>query len=163
MSFLDVLISKSDIPSVATTTYRKPTYTGFLTNLTSFTSLPYKIGLIKTLVDRACKINSCSETLNNDLSYIREILLKKNMFPQHILQWFIKPLQGITNLADSLPSNNESRFYKLLYIGNFSTQLKAKINNIISKYCKPGTNVRFMLILLSKRFHPKRNVIKRGV
>ena len=92
------------------------------------------------------------------------------MFPQHILQRFIKPFQGITNPADLLPSNNESRFKKLPYIGKFSTPAKAKINNIISKYCKPGINDRLifyvqrnMLILLSKRFHPKRNVIKHGV
>ena len=54
LPFLDVLITRSDL-QLHTTTYHKSTYTGLLTNFTSFVSMPYKIGLIKTLVDRACK------------------------------------------------------------------------------------------------------------
>ena len=66
------------------------------------------------------------------------------MFPQHILHRFIKPFQRLRNSADVLPSNNESRFYKLPYVGKFSTQAKTKIKNIISKYCKPDISVRLI-------------------
>ena len=37
--------------------FEKKTYTGLLTNYFSFTPFQYKLGLIKTLIDRAYKIN----------------------------------------------------------------------------------------------------------
>ena len=55
MAFLDVLISRDPEGKPVTTTYRKPTNTGLLTNFSSFTSFSYKIGLIKTLTNRAHK------------------------------------------------------------------------------------------------------------
>ena len=38
--------------------FRKKTYTGLLTNYFSFTPFQYKLGLIKTLIDGAYKINN---------------------------------------------------------------------------------------------------------
>ena len=58
LPFLDISISKAEGRNFNTTTYRKSTYTGLLTNFTSFTSIHYKVGLIKTLIDRARKVNS---------------------------------------------------------------------------------------------------------
>ena len=55
LPFLDISISKTEGLNFDTTTHRKPTYTGLLTNFTSFTSIHYKVGLIKTLIDRARK------------------------------------------------------------------------------------------------------------
>ena len=58
LPFLDVLIDNNDPSSSLTSVYRKKTFTGLLTNYFSFTSYSYKVGLIKTLVDRAYKINN---------------------------------------------------------------------------------------------------------
>ena len=76
MAFLDVLISRDLNGNPVTTTYRKPTNTGLLTNYSSFTSYSYKIGLIKTLTDRAHKINSDAMKLVNDLKFISKVLQK---------------------------------------------------------------------------------------
>ena len=54
--FLDVLVCNK--PNLVTSVYRKPTYTGLLTNFFSFTPSKYKNGLIKTLLDRCYKINN---------------------------------------------------------------------------------------------------------
>ena len=51
-SSLDVLIDNTHCDSVVTSTYRKTTFTGLLTNYFSFAPLSYKIGLIRTLIDR---------------------------------------------------------------------------------------------------------------
>ena len=40
LPFLDVLLIKSDFSQIHTTTYHKSTYTGLLTNFTSFLSMP---------------------------------------------------------------------------------------------------------------------------
>ena len=56
--FLDVLTGNNDPSSSLTSVHCKKTFTGLLTNYFSFTSYSYKVGLIKTLVDRAYKINN---------------------------------------------------------------------------------------------------------
>ena len=58
LPFLDVLVDNNDPNSLLTRVYRKKTFTGLLTNYFSFTSYSYKRGLIRTLVDRAYKINN---------------------------------------------------------------------------------------------------------
>ena len=57
LPFLDVLIDNTHRNSVVTSTFRKKTFTGLLTNYLSFTPLSNKIGLIRTLIDRVFKIN----------------------------------------------------------------------------------------------------------
>ncbi|XP_068680256.1 uncharacterized protein [Montipora foliosa] len=58
LSFLDVLIDNTHPGSVVTITFRKKTFTGLLTNYLSFAPLSYRIGLIRTLIDRVFKINN---------------------------------------------------------------------------------------------------------
>ena len=53
LPFFDVLIYNHDPNASVTRVYRKETFTGLLINYFSFTSYSYKMGLIKTLVDRA--------------------------------------------------------------------------------------------------------------
>ena len=63
--FLDVLLSKQSASdhqgSFITSFYRKKTNTGLLTNYFSFSPFQYKLGLIKTLIDRAYKINNTTQ------------------------------------------------------------------------------------------------------
>ena len=65
LPFLDVLLSKQSVSdrqgSFITSVYRKKTFTGLLTNYFSFTPFKYKLGLIKTLIDRAYKINNTTQ------------------------------------------------------------------------------------------------------
>ena len=85
MAFLDVLISRDPNGNPVTTTYRKPTNTGLLTNFSSFTSFSYKLGLIKTLTDRAHKINSDAMKLADDLKFIGKVL-QRNLFPMTLIK-----------------------------------------------------------------------------
>ena len=80
--FLDVLVDNSDPNSLLTRVYCKKTFTRLLTNYFSFTSYSYKVGLIRTLVDRAYKINNTWLGLHEDLTKPKDIL-KKNLFPAH--------------------------------------------------------------------------------
>ena len=84
LPFLDILITRTADMTFTTTTYCKPTSTGLLTNFTSFTAYAYKTGLIRTLTDRACKINSTVQALQHDLKRISDTL-QKNMFPRNII------------------------------------------------------------------------------
>ena len=84
LPFLDVLIDNHEPSSSLTRVYRKKTFTGLLTNYFSFTSYSYKVGLIKTLVDRAYKINSTWLGFHGDINYLTDIL-KKNLFPAYLI------------------------------------------------------------------------------
>ena len=85
LPFLDVLVDNNNNPnSFLTRVYRKK-ITGLLTNYFSFTSYSYKVGLIRTLVDRAYKINNTWLGLHEDITKLMEIL-KKNLFPAHLIE-----------------------------------------------------------------------------
>ena len=84
LPFSDVLVDNNDPNSFLTGVYHKKTFTGLLTNYFSFTLYSYKVGLIRTLVDRAYKINNTSLGLHEDITKLMEIL-KKNIFPAHLV------------------------------------------------------------------------------
>ena len=135
---MDISISKTEGLNFNTTTHRKSTYTGLLTNFTSFTSIHYKVGHIKTLIDRARKINSTVENLKNDLSGIKNTLLK-NRFPLHVLRrYFDRPQTLIesNNTERQHSENNDYRYFKLPYIGKMSAVTQTKIKDLVNKYCK---------------------------
>jgi hypothetical protein len=87
LPFLDVLVSKSANQFI-TSVYRKKTWTGLYTNYHSCVPLQYKIGLIRTLLHRACKICSPS-TLQAEISLIRKTLLD-NGYPPEFLDRHLK-------------------------------------------------------------------------
>ena len=74
LPYLDVLVDHNDPNSLLTRVYRKKTFAGLLTNYFSFTSYSYKVGLIRTLVDRAYKINNTWLGLHEDLTKLMDIL-----------------------------------------------------------------------------------------
>ena len=88
LPFSDVLMDNNDPNSSLTSVYRKKTFTGLLTNNFSFTSYFYKVGLIKTLVDRAYKINNTWLGFHEDINKLTDIL-KKNLFPAHLIEKII--------------------------------------------------------------------------
>ena len=65
---------------VVTSVYRKPAYTCLLTNYNSFTSLNFKKGLIKTLIDQTFCINSTLSSFHFDIINLKSVLQKKNEF-----------------------------------------------------------------------------------
>ena len=73
------------------------------------------------------------------------------MYPQTLLRRFIKPDLVIKEHQTLLPriSETESRYYKLPFIGKYSTHVKDRIKTIIKKFCKPETNIK--LIFTSKK------------
>ena len=101
---------------------RKKTFTGLWTNDFSFTPFSYKLGLIRTLVDRTYKINNTWEAFNEDIKKLL-LILRKNLFPRHIVErvtrQYITKTQTLSNIPASPPSNS-THFFKLPYVGPFS-------------------------------------------
>ena len=82
--FLDVLISVINNQNLTLQTYHKLTYTDLLLNFKSFTSLTYKINLIKCLVDRSNKICDNWNSFHSDIESIKFNLIK-NAYPSFLI------------------------------------------------------------------------------
>ena len=65
LSFLDILI-KNEGNRFSTSVYRKKTSIGLFTQVNSFTPISYKIGLVRCLIYRACKISSSYIIFHNE-------------------------------------------------------------------------------------------------
>ena len=135
--FLDVLIDNSQPLSPITRVYRKKTFTGLLTNYFSFTPFSYKLGLIRTLVDRTYKINNTWAGFHEDVKKLL-LILRKNLFPSHIVERvirrYITKTQTPPNILVSPPSNS-THFFKLPYVGPFSILAQNRLRNLLKRYC----------------------------
>ena len=135
LPFLDVLIDNNDPSSSLTSVYRKKTFTGLLTNYFSFTSNSYKVGLIKTLVDRAYKINNTWLGFHEDINKLTDIL-KNNLFPAHLIEKiinrYITGTQSNHHPWGSLPTISPTFYFKLPYIGHFSAITQKRFAILLS-------------------------------
>ena len=153
LPFLDVLISKLEGGQFHLTTYRKPTNTGLLTNFTSFCSYSYKVGLIKTLVDRVHKINSDIVSRDIDLKFVSRVL-QKNQFPLTLIRRVMNDYKPKTtsidandntiNMNPSVTTVEEVRYFKLPYVGNFSAIARMKVKRLMQQYCSDSIDAKFI-------------------
>ena len=141
----------------------RPTDTGLLTNFKSFVCFKYKIGLIKTLIDRIFKINNSWEGFSTDIDNMSEIL-EKNSFPSKLISQNINTTLNnkIQTKENGEKSDDKCRYFKLPFIGHFSSYTDKRLKGIIQKYCKPGTviNVAFTSSKISSYFSPKDKKLK---
>lgn len=143
LPFLDVVIDNTHRNSVVTSTFCKKTFTGLLTNYFSFTPLSYKIGLIRKLIDRVFKINNTWLGFHKDIAKL-VFIFRKNLFPVHLIDKCVYRYlntaidqNGSTRTPPSsnIPSQGKQYFYKLPYLGRFSTVAQSKIRRLVHRYC----------------------------
>ena len=144
--FLDTHITNID-KNIITKTYHKPTYTGLLLNFKSFAPFPYKINLIKCLIDRAFKINNTWTGFNSDIKSLTNTLID-NSYPKPLIDkqvnHYIEKFYN-NNIEDNETNQQQSLiFFKLPFIGRYSNQTKTKINNLIKNLCKPNTKIKLV-------------------
>ena len=160
LAFLDVCINNKDPSCLITSVYHKKTFTGLLTNFFSFTSFSYKLGLIRTLLDRAYKINNTPLAFNEDakkLSYT----LKRNQFPEHLINKIIKAyLDRVNNSttpckdSDTTSDGICTLYFKLpcLVLSNF---VQHKVHMLTKHYCR---NLSIKLVFSSFKIKNLMNV-----
>ena len=145
LPFLDILTNRTDDLKFTTTSYIKPTNTGLLTNFTSFTAQTYKTGLIKTLIDRAYKINSTLDLLKNDLERI-STTLQKNMFPLHVIDRVMQRAKNTSLQHETTPTglSSQTRYFKLPFIGSYSKLTQSKVSNLMKQHCLPEISIKLI-------------------
>ena len=147
LPFLDVLVSHSNYSAnFRTTTFHKSTYTGLLMNFLSFAPFTYKTGLVRTLLDRAHKINNSEISLNIDIKRIF-CIFQKNLFPLYLLRNIFHKYKQSSQITRNSSDNREVasvHYYKLPYIGSYSFFVKNKINELVNSYCNGRSKIKLI-------------------
>ena len=148
LAFLDVRIENKIPSGLITSVYRKPTFTGLLTNFFSFTPFSYKLGLIRNLLDRAYKINNTLSGFNEEVKRLSHIF-QKNQFPEGMINKAVKTyLDSVSNsenfAADSITSSNDICIlnFKLPYLV-LSSFVQRKVRSLVKQYCK-GVKIKLV-------------------
>ena len=135
LPFLDINIKKDGNGKFLTNVYRKPTFTGLLTNFKSFVPFSYKLALIKTLVHRVYEICSTWKLFHSDIKKLENIL-KRNAYPPKVIDRELrKYLNNRLSKTKTKEEKGKVHYFKLPYIGHFSKKVKTKISEICQKYC----------------------------
>ena len=109
-----------------------------MTNYFSFIPYPYKLVLIRTLVERAYTINNAWLGFYENIKKLTEIL-KKNLFPAHLVERVVNRYFTLTRDECDPPvsvSDTTTNFYfKLPYIGPFSVITQKRVRQFAKCYC----------------------------
>ena len=145
IAFLDVFTSGINTQNLTLQTYHKSTYTGLLLNLKSFTSLLYKISLIKCLIDRSFKTYNNWNSFHNNIESI-----KSNVIKHAYLSFLIdKVIKKYFNYKFSINQNqvkdtSDIHYFKLPYISNLSHHIKNKLSKLCKEFCKENVNIKLV-------------------
>jgi hypothetical protein len=129
INFLDIKVKRKNDLKIETSTYRKPTFTGVMLNWNSLTSIRYKTGLIRCLLDRSYKICSNETQKQIEMAQLRIILLKNN-YPLQIIE---KEFNKFVELKSRLEANKliddeiKLKYLSLPYINDNSEVIANKI------------------------------------
>ena len=85
LPFLDVMLCRKDNKLVCSV-YRKSTYHYIYMNLHSFAPKAWKMGTLKSLIEREILLCFTEELLNDDLNHLEKVFCKKNHFPKLIIR-----------------------------------------------------------------------------
>ena len=128
-------VDNKDPSCLLTSLHRKNTFTGLLTNFFSFTSFSYKIGLIRTLVDRAYRINNTLLKSNDDVKKLY-FVLKKNQYPEYLISRVVNSYLGNARSSKTSTSSTDitTAYFKLPYL-KLSNFTQGKVRMLVNKYC----------------------------
>jgi len=149
LEFLDVqVIRQSEQQCFETTIYRKPTFTGLLTNWNSYVPLGYKKAGIVGMVDRALNICSTYTLLNVELDQIRRIGVN-NDYPITFIDKIIgiklskqaKEIDEITK-EPTIGCDKKQIYVEIPFIRSSTLELKKKITHLSNKL-RPDLDIQF--------------------
>ena len=103
----------------------------------SFVPFSYKLGLVRTLVDRVFKINNTWTGFHLDISNLTKTL-RKNLFPSSVIENVVRKFVNNYFTSDSPQSvarKDNCLYFKLPYIGPFSIITQRRIKKLVNTFC----------------------------
>ena len=138
MAFHDVFIWGINNQSITLETYHKSTYMGLLLNFKIFTSLSFKIKLIKCLIDKSFKIYSNWNSFHNDLENVKYNVIKNEYSLLLIDKAIKKYFEHKSSLVTKINKKTYLRFISLNHhiSTTFCTIFKIKFQNFAKNFVK---------------------------
>ena len=159
ISFLDVLVMRTDNGHLETTVYRKPTHTNVYIHWNSYAPVSWKYVTAQILVKRAYSLCSNQSLLNGELDIIKEILCKFNNYPVSFVKGIIE--REKTHVPQNTSNTNQQQALQLHlpYGGKVGENLVTKLKKVV-KRTLPNSSVRttYKSQRLSSRFQIKDSV-----
>ena len=136
ISFLDIKINRDNNRSL-TSVYRKPTFSGVFTNFDSYIPLPYKSGLISSLLYRAFKLCSNFEIFHQEIIFLKDIF-KRNGYPSNVIDKCVKTFLDKIFIEKKVFSVAQKKelVCVLPFIGKSSLQLRSRLVKSIQQNLK---------------------------
>ena len=144
LPFLDVLV-KREGSKLATSVYRKPTFTGLGMKFTSCLPSFYKFNLIKTLVYRAYCISSSYLSFHHDICFLKKFFCD-NGFPINKVESTMgKTITKLVSVSEPAQrSHPETRLQIVIdFWGNSSYKFRNELVRLMKGYY-PNTEVRII-------------------
>ena len=139
LSFLDIKFFR-DNGKFQTSVYRKPTFSGVLTNFESFLPISYKYNLVSTLLHRGFMICSSYRTLHFEILKLKQIF-RSNWYPKNFIDRCIKMYLDKVFIKHPnicvVPKKELVCVFP--FFGRKSLEIKKRLQNAIERtlpYCK---------------------------
>ena len=133
--FLDVKITREESRFV-TSVYRKPTFSGVYTNFASFIPMPYKFGLIFTLLFRCFTLVSDFSKFYVEINYLKT-MLSKNGYPLHLvdscIKLFLNRQHSIKHVANRYDVPKKEVLLVLPFLGSVSLKARTRLTKLFRK------------------------------
>ena len=84
---------------IYTTVYRKTTNNDVYLNWNAFAPISWKIGTLKTLIERAYLICSTDELRNRELKHIEKVFYENNCYPKYVIKQVLQQISEEHNNA----------------------------------------------------------------
>ena len=174
ISFLDVSIERTKENLIETSVYRKPTDNNIHMNWHSYSPISWKLGTLRSLIQRALLLSSTETLLQKELNHLRNTFQNNNQFPPRIInstiskeirkhqQDKIKPTKSQTDITTTVTSNNikeeKTKIHlSLPYAGNNGQKMIRKLKRTVENNSRNNINlqVTYKPSKLSSRFKVK--------
>ena len=133
LSFLDTTVRR-DIGKYSTTVYHKKTFTGVYLNWFSLTAKRYKIGLIKGLLSRICKICSTNEDRDLEIEKLKHVL-DLNDYPADVVNKVVKDFLDYKDKPKEIEFGPEKKkvFIVLPYASTKCEEFAKKMESLVNR------------------------------
>jgi hypothetical protein len=167
ISFLDVAIKRSG-GTIETSVYRKKTNTDVYIHWKAHAPSSWKIATLKNLIQRATRVCSTDQALQQELVHLKKVFCTINDYPEALVEEIIKnekdrhnqPITNPTECDETKMDEEQEEIQLMLslpYAGKVGEQIVEKVQKYVKKKASNGNkkvrvNAVFKSMKLSSRF-----------
>ena len=161
IAFLDVCIERQADNHIHTSVYRKTTNTNIYMHWNAYAPKAWKIGTLRSLIQRAHLVCSKEENYNTEVEHIKSVFTEINGYPYKLVQKMIDSFKFNQVFPENLQPNTESDIennikkplLSLPYKGAEGIDLIKRYKNVLKNHLPP--NVQPQVVFSSKKLSSK--------